>query len=377
MIILNTGLILLLSLLYAGERKWKGYSALFIAALLFLNDTVIPFAFSDVGYLANLVFSKLLMLLLVFVLLRVTKGDGSGTLAGWYWCLLFLCPLLSITTLLQLSNNLFFRSYPQLFPVIPSLLLAINLLIYVLSDRIMHAQSERSKRLLLEQQNIYYLNQYHMIQSLQEDSFKFQHDFKHILLGLRVKLDSGEPDATAQELDTLLGRLEPDAYSCNTGNLVVDSILNYNIQNAAHHGISFCLELTIPPQLTLDTAALCVILGNALDNAIEACQGITEPEPERQITVHMHYLNDSLFVRIRNPYAHTVQTGPFGDIRSTKADHRSHGIGLKNIKKTIEALNGLLDISYDNGIFQIEWVLFGIERPDSASVLWNLQQVEL
>lgn len=36
-----------------------------------------------------------------------------------------------------------------------------------------------------------------------------------------------------------------------------------------------------------------------------------------------------------------------------------------------------LDISYDNGIFQIEWVLFGIERPDSASVLWNQQQVEL
>ncbi|MEK5235133.1 GHKL domain-containing protein [Paenibacillus sp. FSL L8-0470] len=245
------------------------------------------------GFLENLVFSKLLMLLLVFVLLRVTKGDGSGTLAGWYWCLLFLCPLLSNTTLLQLSNNLFFRSYPQLFPVIPSLLLAINLLIYVLNDRIMHAQSERSKRLLLEQQNIYYLNQYHMIQSLQEDSFKFQHDFKHILLGLRVKLDSGEPDATAQELDTLFGRLEPDAYSCNTENLVVDSILNYKIQNAAHH------ELTIPPQLTLDTAALCVILGNALDNAIEACQGITEPEPERQITVHMHYLNDSLFVRIR------------------------------------------------------------------------------
>ncbi|KWX80396.1 hypothetical protein AMQ84_03910 [Paenibacillus riograndensis] len=362
LILLNTGLIILLSLLYAGDLRWKGYSALFMAALLFLSDTVLPFAFTDIGYLANLILSKLLMLLLVFLVLRIATGDGNGMLAGWYWCLLFLVPLLSIATLLQLSNNLFFRSYPQLFPVVPSLLLAINLLIYVLSDRILHAQAERSRRLLLEQQNTYYLNQYHLIRGMQEDSFKFQHDFKHILLGLRVKLGSGEAAATAQELDTLLCRVESPTGNCNTGNLVIDSMINYKMQEAARYGITFTLELNIPPQLALDTTALCVILGNALDNAIEACQGITGPAPERQISIHMHYLNESLFMRIRNPYVQPIQTNPSGGIRSAKPDHRAHGIGLKNIQKTIEEQNGLLDISYDHSFFQIEWVLFGIER---------------
>ncbi|AIQ56542.1 ATP-binding protein [Paenibacillus borealis] len=358
----NTGLILCLSLLYQGGFKWRIYAALFISALIVLGDGVIPLAYTDTGYRISLLLSKLLMLLLVFLLRRLVKGDGSGHLAGWLWSLLFLCPVLSIAALLQLSNHPFFQLYPQLFPVVPALLLAINFLIFVLSDRVMGIQSERSLRLLLEQQNSYYVNQYHRNREFQEEAFKFRHDFNNILLGLRASIHSGEETASASaaELDALLGWTGQSADYCHTGNPVIDSILDYKQRNAAAEGIGFRLDLHLPPRLSLDTPVISVILGNALDNAIEAARQVN-PVPDRYIAVHMHYLNNSLFMRIQNPYSHVIVKNTRGDIVTTKPDKRSHGIGLQNIRTTIENAGGLFHILYSDNLFQLELVLFQIE----------------
>jgi sensor histidine kinase YesM len=266
-----------------------------------------------------------------------------------------------------LSDSLFFQTYPKLFPVVPVLLLVINVLIYVLSDRVMYMHSEQNQRRLLEQQNTYYVNQYLMTRDRQEEAFKFQHDFTNILLGLRARLAAGDEDSSARELDRLLGAIGPSAGSCNTGNLVIDSMINYKEQLAAEHNIPFRLEPVIPPDLQLDTTVISVILGNALDNAIEAGRACPENSGlERYVAIHMHYLNDSLFLRIRNPYYHEIRTGTYGKIRSTKSGTRAHGIGLQNIRQTIEECGGLLDITYDSGIFQVEIVLFNIQRQHTA-----------
>lgn len=360
----NMVLIVLVSLLYRGNFWWRGYSVLFISTLIFLGEAVIPFAYTNSGYAASLFLSKLLVLALVYLLLRIIKGDGRGDLPGWYLALLFLSPVLSILAVLRLSDSFFFHTYPHLFPVVPSLLLAINLLIYVLSDRVMCVQSERSKRLLLEQQNTYYLNQYLRTRDMQEETYKFQHDFRNILLGLRTKLSTGGEAASVNELDRLLGTMGQPAGSCNTGNPVIDAMINYKEQAAGVVDIPFHVEHSIPPQLELDTSVISVILGNALDNAMEACQAASNSES--YISIHMHYLNDSLFIRIKNPYLHEIRKSRYGEIMSTKTDTVTHGIGLKNIRKTVEAWGGLLDIHYESGIFQLEVVLFHIRRHDTA-----------
>ncbi|UQZ35120.1 hypothetical protein C2I18_17260 [Paenibacillus sp. PK3_47] len=363
----NTGLIMGVTFFYQGSLLWRLYSSLFVTALIFLSDAVIPLSYTDTGYLISLLLSKLLILLFVFVLLKVVKSNGRGDLAGWYWCLLFLSPLLSIAALVRLSDNLFFQSYPQLFPVVPVLLLAINLLIFVLSDRIMCVQTEQARRKLLEQQNTYYANQYLMTRNMQEEAFKFKHDFKNILLGLRARLAAGDEDKSIHELDRLLGANDTSAGSCSTGNLVIDSMINYKEQVAGNSNIPFRLEVNIPPDLLLDTTVMSVILGNALDNAIEAVKSIPEKAGlERYAAIHMHYLNDSLFLRIRNPYDHDIRTGLYGELRSSKPDTGAHGIGLQNIRRAVEEYGGLLDITYDSGVFQVEIVLFNIQRQHTA-----------
>ena len=285
LLILNTGLIVLLSFLYRGSLKWKVCAAFFIVALIFLSDAAMPPAYSTKGYIINLFLSKLLMLMLVLISVRIAKAYGDGSLTGWYWILLFCCPSISIIGIAQLSSNLFIRTYPILFPIISSQLLIINLLIFVLCDRVLCVQSAQNKSQLLEQQNAYYVNQYFLAKEMQEESFKFQHDFKNILLGLRAKLHSGEGEISNNELDKLLGNIENPVGICNSGNIIIDSIINYKQQVAEKYQIPFSFDLNIPPQLELDTTVISVILGNALDNAIEACK--EKGNMQRYIKIHM------------------------------------------------------------------------------------------
>ncbi|AJS60445.1 sensor histidine kinase [Paenibacillus sp. IHBB 10380] len=361
---LNIGLIVLLSFLYRGNLKWRVCAALFIVALIILSDVAMSTAYSTKGYIINLFLSKLLMLILVLISVRIAKTYGNGSLSGWYWFFLFFCPLISIMGVTHLSSNLFFRTYPDLFPIICVGLLIINFLIFVLSDRVLCVQSAQNKSQLLEQQNAYYVNQYLLTKEMQEESFRLQHDFKNILLGLRAKLHSGEEETTKNELNKLLGKIENPAGVCHSGNIIIDSIINYKQQVAEKYTILFYLDLNIPPRLELDTTVISVILGNALDNAIEACKEKTNVE--RYIKIHMHYLNDSLFLRIQNPFVNKIHTNLYGEIRSTKSDKQSHGLGLKNIKKIVDECDGLLDISYSNSLFQIEIVLFKIQSQKSV-----------
>ncbi|WP_339222628.1 ATP-binding protein [Paenibacillus sp. FSL H8-0332] len=363
----NIGLILGLSLLYRGSTAWRLYAVVFISALIILSDAAVPLPRTDFGYRLSLLCSKLLMLLLVLLLRRLVKGEGRGQLTGWLGSVAFLCPCLSIAVLLQLSGSPFFQLYPQLFPVVPALLLAINLLIFLLIDRVLSAQSERSQRLLLEQQNSYYVNQYHRNREFQQEALRFRHDFNHILLGLRSRVLSGEEGASTAELDALLGWTGHAQAYCNTGNPVIDSILDYKQREAAAAEIDLRLELSLPPRLMLNTALISVILGNAFDNALEAASLIPKEQgAERYIAIHMHYLNDSLFIRILNPYSGSVLQGPNGELLTTKSDKRSHGIGLRNIRQTMEQAGGLFQLAYSGQLFQLELVLFHIERDERS-----------
>ncbi|WP_342477011.1 GHKL domain-containing protein [Paenibacillus sp. FSL H7-0350] len=366
----NIGLILGLSLLYRGSLAWRLYAAVFISAVIILSDAAVLLPRTDFGYRLGLLLSKLLMLLLVLLLRRLVKDEGRGQPNGWLGSVVFLCPCLSIAVLLKLSGSPFFQLYPQLFPIVPALLLAINLLIFLLIDRVLNAQSERSQRLLLEQQNSYYVNQYHRNREFQEEALRFRHDFNHILLGLRSRILSGEEAASTAELDALLGSTGQAQAYCNTGNPVIDSILDYKRQEASAAEIDLRLELSLPPRLMLDTAVISVILGNALDNAREAVSLIPKEQgTERYIAVHMHYLNDSLFIRIQNPYAGSVLQGPGGELLTTKSDKRSHGIGLRNIRQTMERAGGLFQLAYSGQLFQLELVLFHMERDERGGRL--------
>ena len=356
---LNIAGVVLLSFLYKGKIQWRFGAALFIVALIMLSDAATAPVYTTSGYIFTLFLSKLLMFLLVKITLRFTKAFGEGNLGSWYWIGLFCFPFISIFSIAKLSGELSLREYPILYPILSGGMLLINFLIILLCDRVLTIHSAQNKNHLLEQQNTYYMNQYLLTKERQQEVFTFQHDFRNILLGLRSQLQAGEKEAGLNDVDKLLGVLELSSGGCNTGSILIDSIINDKQQFAKKLGISFQTDIKIPPQLNLDTYAFSIILGNILDNAIEACRhpAVTQP----YINFQLHYHKGTLFIRIQNPYQHLIRTNHFGELATTKRDKHFHGIGLQSVKKAVEETGGIWDITYENHIFQVEICLFNIE----------------
>ncbi|ASA23023.1 ATP-binding protein [Paenibacillus donghaensis] len=359
---LNIGSIALLAALYRGSLFWRVCGGLFLFALMMLCEMMIP-VYTTIGYILVLFVSKLMLLFLVYIWVRIAKAYGEGHLSGWYSVPMICCPLLILVGVPLLAHHSMFLDNPSLFTFTSIGLLLINFLLFALCDRALSAQAAQHRNRLLEQQNAYYVNQYLMTRDRQQETNQFQHDFKHILLGLRAKWLSGAEQETLQELDALLGRFEQHSGICSSGNLMIDSILNYKQQAAKAAGITFSHDLKVPPGMELDTVAISVILGNTLDNAVEACTA--NPAGERYINIQMQYLNESLFIRVQNPYSQPITRLANGDIATTKADKQAHGLGLSNMRKIIADANGLLDISVEQQLFTVEVVLFNIARAAS------------
>ena len=119
-------------------------------------------------------------------------------------------------------------------------------------------------------------------------------------------------------------------------------------------GIKFECEYDVKTVLPIDEVSMCRILGNALDNAIEAAQQLP-PEREPRIDINMLYQDNRLTIRIAN-------TSNPVDIennmcKTTKLDKWIHGRGLRNIYQAVEDYGGNAVIKYENGMFVLR-ILF-------------------
>lgn len=367
--LLNIFLVLLLSFFYKSSLRWRIGAVMFIIAIIFLSDVMVQSllmvifpGYTTAIYILSLFISKFIMLTLAHVALRLFTSYGQGSLSGWYWCFLLFCPLMSFLGLYGLSRNYYIMQSPWLYSTLSIGLLSITFLVFILCDHVLRLQAIQRHAVLLKQQINYYTHQYLLAESAYKDTLRFRHDMKNILIGLKAKLKIGDVSGGQEILNTLIDDFNSSKGIAHSGNSIVDSLINYKQQTADLFKIVFHLDLRLPADIILDSTTISVILGNALDNAIEACQQVNNGN--RYIKIQMHYQHESLFIHLENPYTGTIRTNPFGMICSTKSGYKAHGIGLKSINDMVEKLHGLLDIAYNNGIFQVDIVLFNVKREN-------------
>ena len=113
----------------------------------------------------------------------------------------------------------------------------------------------------------------------------------------------------------------------------------------------------MPPKVKIDLVDGCVIQGTALDNAIEACCRIEDPN-KRKIHIVLAYSEGKLICEIENTTNGQLKRhGEF--YRTSKDEEKHHGLGLKNIENCIKKYHGVLNIEHDNEhcIFRLSAVL--------------------
>ncbi len=188
-----------------------------------------------------------------------------------------------------------------------------------------------------------------------------RHDMKNHLSNLRFLLAAaGDDRESASELNNYLGQmnktLERFDLAFQTGNSVTDAIIHGRYLEARRKGIDFTSEFTYPSSSGIDAYDLAVILQNALDNALEACESTAEAE--RFIRLRSRSKAGTFFVEISNSYAGTVAfDGQTGLPLSSKPDSHNHGLGISNIKRSAEKYRGGIDIRLTEHVFTLVVIL--------------------
>jgi len=229
----------------------------------------------------------------------------------------------------------------------------IILLFYIL-DTIAAKHEDKIKSALQAQEKEYYYAQCQLMQASVENIKSLRHDMKLHLATARDFISTDKTDEATAYLTGLLGNIEEsDAYS-NTQNTAFDSIINFKLNNAKDENIKLDIRLLIPPALNIEVADIVTIIGNLLDNALDAVAKVED----RRIKLDIEYSRESLFIQVENTFDGVVKYNIEDKRISTRKNSGEHGHGLKNIRKSVEKYNGHIDIAHDENIFTVTVLLY-------------------
>ena len=181
------------------------------------------------------------------------------------------------------------------------------------------------------------------VRSMRHDMQNYLFDIKSLLAAQGVSVEGeGELAGYFSGIGTALDALN---FYFHTGNPVTDVVLNGKYQQAKSLGIQFDSEFLFPSDYGIDVFDLSIILNNALNNALEACEVLSgsDPEVERFISVTSYCKNNMFLIEVKNSFDGTVCVTEDGGLKSRKQDTHRHGLGFQNIVRCADKYLGSAD----------------------------------
>lgn len=175
---------------------------------------------------------------------------------------------------------------------------------------------------------------------------EFRHDYKNHLIVMNSYLDNGRTEEAKAYLEGLNESISDSLRRISTGNFVVDAVINNKVHYAQSKDIAISFSGNIP-DIGVTPQDLCLIFSNLIDNAVEACEKVSE---NKHVDIEVGLRQSFFVLSISNPCA-SAPVKRNGIIKTTKKDISIHGIGLKNVSVTAEKYGGALVTDYSNGVF--------------------------
>ncbi len=222
--------------------------------------------------------------------------------------------------------------------IISALFLLRKLFYHLVDKRIEQFQSDLIAKQTVEIQNMY--------RQMQE----WRHDYRNHIQNMKNRLDSDNGELE-RYLDDLADDLTQADTSIKTGNVMADAVLNSKLSVASQKGIRLNVKAHIPNGVAMTDVELCSILGNMLDNAMEACEKL--PYDARFIRVYIDKFKGQFYLSVQNS-SPAVQRDK-GLFRTTKAG--THGFGLFRIDRIAKKYGGYVNRQFEEGVFATELML--------------------
>lgn len=247
------------------------------------------------------------------------------------------CWAISILLCFLLTWQCFVMRY-ELHPLFVFVLLGLlytSIMVIYYTNRI-HDQAQEKKAWEIAEHHYAMQQEYYdQLRVQQEETRALWHDISKYLRASKAEASDGALVQVQEMLDSI---------SCvvDVNNRVASVILNEYVQAARASDIELEMDVQVPEVLFVTAADLYVLIGNTMDNAIEACQSL--PQEERRIVLKLKMHNNILFFEMSNP---------FKEEHLHRARNSYHGYGLKNVARCVEKYNGRMEVSKANGVFQV------------------------
>ncbi len=235
------------------------------------------------------------------------------------------------------------------FLIILILVIVLLLLTYSVSNKHIRSVADNlEKQIEIQSEHYMTLSKYNF------ELRRFRHDYKNMCIGVSALISEGKNDEALEMLKRNNPVFETDLIKYDTGNGIVDALLADKQRKADETNAEIRFEGALPADM-IKPADLCIIFGNTIDNAIEACTKL-DPAEERIITVKCACNSGFVFVDIINPVAKKVEIK--GHIpKTSKADKTMHGFGLYSVEKALSQYEGQLNVECDDRQFHVSMEL--------------------
>jgi len=355
--------------LYSGSIMTRVFSPFLIVAfmaVLELITTILTVAVTgvDISKVNTnpwvkliIIFEKNLLVLLVVKTVTYFRRSFLGNIKTSYHLMILVVPAVSLVLTYVILDLIMDPAREDVsLPIIGLLcLMYVNVLIFAVFEGFMRQVSKEYRYALMEKQLDMQLEHYRQLAESRNSIREIWHDFKNHVQCMSILYDKGDIESLGKYIKNL-SYYEEKLNVLDTGNPVIDAILSHKQTVAKQMGIEFEMELIIPPRLAIPPADICTILGNSLDNALEACSRIKSNDIEKRISISMTYKNGYLVIKVVNTYEEEPKRE--GDRFVTwKSSPQFHGLGLQSIERTVEQHGGNMKIDVGNGTFSLKILL--------------------
>lgn len=330
------------------------YTILFIMSISYTEKMILTSAYYNMAQ----IFSECLLVFLTLCISRLVSYKKSNRVKSQSSVILL---LLATATVIVDWGVYQIYMYPKSTSadyyaiLIASIMMAMSIVII----KIYEGLGEKAE---LETRNTIYQRQveaYRVQSSEREETLKefrrLKHDMKNHLIYMDELIRQQKNEEACKYIDKLLasrGLVYQGAV--NSGNILVDGLVNYKIPYIKSLHIDFQSEVVIPSNLKMPEDNLCIIIGNLLDNAIEGTLQLQENE--RQIFFKFVLKKDNFFLMIENSCQENAVIRKGNYFLTTKKE-KGHGMGILSVKRAVEECKGDLCIDVQKGRFQVSVIL--------------------
>ncbi|MCG7381243.1 sensor histidine kinase [Paenibacillus sp. ACRRY] len=336
---------LVFTILYAVLLTTVNYIAVYVISALDSRDYSIWDHFNGEDHW---VFAKVMLLgcSIMFIVVQVVRLIAKRRSFRVHYRYYFLFLIVPTITLYQINvaSTYSEKNIYYVVSVLGSLLLNV-FIVYVFDNMVEKVQLAHENTQLQRQMDYQDANYEKTVHSFKNIK-SIIHDINQQFLYIDECIKQNKLDAAGDHIKLTLNKIEGVYKRVNSGNLVIDALVTNTIAMGQANGIKIDTRIGLHSQhVHIDRYDLCVVLGNMLDNAVEASKKVRQAE-DRYILIAIHSTASALAIQITN---HVEK--PLTHLKSEKPNPDYHGIGLTNISRMCEKYGGHMRIENHHRTF--------------------------